>query len=842
MLALAQDVRYAARQLRCAPGFALTALLTLAIGIGANTAIFTLIHGVLLKSLPVANPRELYKFGDEYNCCIEGDLQGNWSMFSYPFYREVRDHTPAFTQLAAAQTNRPDLSVRRADSAAPAVSLSGELVSGNYFTTFGVGAFAGRTLAPGDDQPGAAPVAVVSYRTWQQQYGGDRAFVGAPLTVNGVALTVVGVAPPGFFGDRLETDPPSFWMPLALETALYRENSLLNAPSTSWLYIVGRLDPPARPSQVQAQLTTELRQFLLTPGNGNSHQDLTKIDKQQIRLAPGGGGINAMKDDYEQGLLLLMAASAALLVIACANLANLLLARSASTRIRTALQRAIGASRGRIIRAQLTESLMLAALGGAAGLVVAAFASKAMLLVAFRGSANVPISTSPSIPVLLFTFGVSVATGVIFGVGPAWIASRADPGEALRGAGRVMRDSSALPQKSLVVIQAALSLVLLSVAGLLTQSLRNLENQPYGFERQGRLIVQINPQAAGYTQARLTGLYERLEDRLSHLPGVVAESLSLYTAQQGNNWGESVFFVGKTAEFDSSWDRVSAHYFETIGNPIVRGRAIGEQDTAASQRVAVVNEAFARQFFPGQDPIGQHFGKDEASHAADYEIVGVAKDAKYQEASRETRPIFFVPLSQKIVYDTQVDNRVEDASMYMGSIELHVTGRPELAAPQVRKALAEVDANLTPTSMRTFDEQVLIQTSEHALIAQLSGAFGLIALLLASIGLYGVTSYRVARRTGEVGLRMALGASRRDILSLILRGAFSQVGLGLLIGVPLTFLARHWLQHQLFGLSSYDPRTLIFAIAVLGVCAFVASLLPAGRAAAIEPMRALRSE
>ena len=842
MQTLIQDIRYALRQLRKSPGFTVTALVTLAVGIGANTAIFTLVHGVLLKNLPVANPAQLYKFGDQYDCCVEGSLQGNWTLFPYPFYQYARDHTPAFEELAAAQSNRPDLNVRRVDSNAPAEALTGEFVSGNYFSTFGIGAYAGRTLSPEDDKAGSAPVAVISYRTWQQKYGLDRSIVGAPVMISGNAMTIVGIAPPAFFGDRLESDPPDFWLPLSLEPTFGRENTLLHQTSAGWLYIIGRLRPDSKPEQVSAQLTTELRQYFLTPGNASTHQDLKKIDKQVIHLAPGGGGINSMKDDYEQGLILLLGASAAILIIACANLANLLLARGAATRTRTSLQLAIGATRSRIIRAQVTESLVLSLIGAGLGLMLALYASKAMLLIAFRGSPNVPVSTSPSIPVLVFTCLVALATGVIFGVGPAWIASRLDPAEALRGVGRMTSDSSALPQRSLIVLQAAVSLVLLSVAALLTESLSNLSNQPFGFEKQGRLIVQMSPVSAGYTPDRLSNLYQQLQDRLSHTPGVIAASLSLYTAQQGNNWSESIYLQGKTGDFSSSWVRVSAHYFEAIGTPIVRGRGIEEQDTATSQKVAVVSEAFAKKFFLGEDPIGKHFGKDELSHAGDYEIVGVAKDAHYGDATRPARPIFFVPLTQKIQYELKEDSRIEDASLYMGSIELHVNGDPDSFAPAVRRVMAQIDPDLTPTSMRSFDEQVSIQTSERTLIARLSSAFGFIALLLASVGLYGVTAYRVAKRTSEVGLRMALGANRKDILSLMLRGAFSQVGIGLLIGIPLALAAKHWLTHQLFGISTFDPLSLVFAIFVLGICALVASLLPAGRAAAIEPMQALRTE
>lgn len=841
MHAFLLDLRYAVRQLRKVPGFTLTAILTLALGIGANTAIFTLVHGVLLRSLPVADPGGLYVLGDEYNCCTVGNLQGNWSIFSYRFYEEVRDHNSGFAQVAASQTNRPPLSMRRLGTDAPAAVFRGELVSGNYFSTLGVSPYSGRLLSPNDDRAGAPAVAVMSYRAWQK-YGLDPSMVGRPISINGIPMTLIGIAPPGFFGDRLESDPPDFWMPISLEPQVSGDNSMIHMPSQAWLYIFGRLRPGAKPSQVQAELTAQLRRFYLTPGNASSHINLKDIDKQVIHLAPGAGGFNSMKDDYQQGLILLMSVSAVILIIACANLANLLLARGTVTRARTALQLAVGASRGRILRAQLAESTVLALVGGAAGLLIAVYATRAMVLIAFRGSDAVQISTSLSWPVLFFTFLVSLATGVIFGVGPAWIASRSDPAEALRGISRGTRDASALPQKSLVILQAALSLVLLTVAGLLTQSLRNLDNQQLGYARQGRIIVGINPRSAGYTQERLTGLNQQLQERFSHLPGVISASISLYTVQQGNNWGENLFIAGRSGEFNSNWLRVGAGYFETIGNPILRGRGIEERDTATSQKVAVINETFAKKYFPNEDPIGKHFGKDEAGHANDYEIVGVAKDAKYGDAADDVVPRFFLAMPQIVEYDNPVDRRIELTSRYPGAIELHVTGDADAFAPQIRRTLKDIDPNLAPLYIRTFAEQLKIQTSNHTLISRLSSWFGALALALASIGLYGVTAYRVARRTGEVGIRMALGANRQDILGLVLRGAFSQIGLGLLIGIPLVFAVGHFLASLLFGIKAYNPLILLAAIAVLGGCALLATLLPARRAASIEPMQALRAE
>ena len=838
---LFQDLRYAVRQLRHAPLFTVTVVLTLALGIGANTAVFTLVHEVLLKSLPVADPGGLYRVGDKYECCVEGDLQGDWTMFSYPQYEYLRDHTPEFEQLAASQTNRPDLSVRR-QGASIAESFEGELVSGNYFSVLGLKAFAGRLMSPADDQAAALPVTVMSYRAWQEKYGLDQSLLGSSMTINGIPMTLIGIAPPGFYGDRRESDPPDFWMPLSVEPVLHHESSLLRLPATAWLYLIGRLRPGTQISQVSAHMTAELQQFLSMPNNITHNQDPSKVNQQVIRVSSGAAGVNAMEGQYKQGLYILLAASAVILLIACANVANLLLARSTATRSRTSLQLAIGASRSRIIRARLTESVLLAVIGGAAGLILAYYASRGMVALAFHGAHFVPVSASPSLTVLAFTFAVALVTGIIFGVAPAWIASRSDPAEALRGTTRSTRDKSALPQKGLVVLQAALSLVLLTIAGLLTQSLRNLQNQQFGFERQGRLLVTMNPRTAGYTFERLTGLYQQIEDRFSHTPGVIHESLSLYTAQQGNNWGEDIFIPGRTENMGSSWVRVSAHYFETIGTPIVRGRSFSESDTATSQRVAIVNEAFTRKYFPNVDAIGQHFGKDERSHAGDYQIVGIAKDAKYNNAMRPVRPMFFVPLPQTIKYDDVVDNMVETSSMQMGTIELHVASDPKAFEPEVRRTLAGIDPNLVPLSISTFDDKIEERTSENVLISRLSSVFGIIALLLASIGLYGLTAYQVARRTGEIGIRMALGADRVSILQLVLRGAFAQVTIGLLIGIPLVFFGGKLLASQLFGIGTFSPLILGGAIGLLAFCALLASILPARRAASIDPMQALRTE
>jgi len=848
MPTILHDVRYALRQLRKAPGFTITAILTLALGIGANTAIFTLVHAVMLKSLPVANPAQLYRIGDNDNCCVWGGLQNEgWGLFSYGLYQYIVANTPQFEQIAAFQGNEPAISVRRAGSQAAAETFPSEFVSGNYFSTFGLQPSVGRLLNPQDDQAGAPPVVVMSYRAWQDHFGLDRSVVGASFMVNGKPFTVAGIAPPGFFGDRLREDPPEFYLPLAYEPLLEQESSLLHVDTQHWLYLIGRMKPGAQPSQVESQLTTELRQWLPTIARTFDQNQVGKIGKQFIKLGPGGAGITTLRDNARAGLYLLTAASTLVLLIACANLANLLLARGTARRQQTAVQLALGATRGRLIRTLLTESIVLACLGGAAGLALAYFGTRAILLVAFRGANFVPIDTAPSLPILAFAFALSLLTGVIFGVAPAWISSHSDPAEALRGANRSTRDRSAMPQKSLVIAQAALSLVLLAMAGLLMQSLRYLEHFNFGFDTGGRLILLIDPLAAGYTQQRLPELNRQLHDRLRQIPGVLGVSYSMYSPQDGDSWNDEIAIQGRTPEstqdISVGWVRVSPDYFKLIGTPVLRGRAIGDQDTATSRLVAVVDEAFVRKFFPHQDPIGQHFGFSPPGHSGDFEIAGVVKNTQYHDptnAEFKQGPMFFVPYFQEPHFKEALYRRVMAQSEYPSRVEIQFAGSAEDIGPQVRRVLAGIDPNLSIIEMHTFAEQVIRVFNQERLIARLTELFSLLALLLASVGLYGVTAYNIERRTGEIGIRMAVGAGRTDIIAMVLRGAFWQIGLGLIIGVPLVIITGRLMASKIYGVGVFNPVILGGAIAALGFCAFVAGLVPARRAASIEPVQALR--
>jgi predicted permease len=829
---LVHDLRFGLRTLRKSPGFTAVVVVTLALGIGANTAVFTVIDAVMLRSLPVPNPDELYRLGDNNNCCIEVGTQngGSFVLYSYPLYENLRDLTPEFSELAAFEAHLSDLSVRRSGDSAPAQPFKGEYVSGNYFTMFGIRPFVGRLLAPPDDTSGAPRVVLMNYHTWQRHFGLDPSVIGSAFDINGVAYTIAGVTPPEFYGDTLRSDPPDFWLPLAADP----ERWLFEA-APGFLYLIGRLKPDAAPDRVQARLTVELQQWL------NSHPEVIPerhrgdIPKQHVHLTPAPRGVERMQTHYAAGLRLLVTIAALVLLIACANIANLLLARGAADRSQTALRLALGAPRARLIRAKLTESILLAVAGGATALYVAYAGTRTILLLAFRGAHYVPISPGPSLPVLGFAFLLSLITGLVFGAAPAWIGSRSDPADALRGAGRSTGDRSSLVQKPLVIVQVAFSIVLLIGAGLVTQSLHNLEDQHFGFVTDGRLIVNIAPSLAGYTPVKLPGLYQRLEETLPRIPGVLSASLSWYSPLGGNNATTHVYIEGKPPDSrwtSPSWDRVGPHYFETIGTRLVRGRTIEERDTPSAPQVAVINETFARRFCPNEDPIGQHFGMGDASHSSDYEIIGIVEDAKYVDTRSPAYATFFLPLLQ-----TQSGDGLAG---WVGAIELHVAGKPQNLEPAVRKAIAEVDPHLTVLSMMSFGEQVARNFNQERLIARLTELFGALGLLLACVGLYGVTAYMVARRTNEIGIRMALGADRRSVLGVVLHGAVAQVCLGLGIGIPVSLAGGRLLATELYGVKSYDPTILGSAAAILAACAVLAALVPARRATRVDPMVALR--
>jgi predicted permease len=843
---LVRDTRYAIRRLRKAPAFTAATVLTLALGIGATTSIFTLVNAVLLKSLPVANPAELYRLGRETRCCfLAGYSQDKEvSLFSYDLYKYLRDHTKGFAELAAVPSVQPLFGVRRAGSADAARTYPGEFVSGNYFAMFGIGAYAGRALTALDDRPEATPVAVMSYRLWQQKYGADPSVIGGVFNVDDKPFTVVGIAPPAFFGDTLRSTPPDFFFPLNTEPFV-ESDSDLDKYDTHWLNLIGRIRPGANPASVEAEMRVALKQWLLAHWDEMSAGDRANFPAQTLYLSPGGGGITSMREQYQHWLQILMIVSAFALLIVCANVASLMLVRGMERRRQISLSMALGAPASRVVREPLIESILLSLIGGAAGLAVAFAVTRLILDFAFPslpGLAGVPIGASPSMPVLLFAFVLSLATGLAFGIAPAWMATRVDPIEALRGAHHATARMGLLPRKTLVVLQTALCLVLLSASGLLTAALQRLEYQDFGFQQDRRLVAAVDPRDAGYRPAQLSSLYRRLHDSLASVPGVASVALCLYSPLAGGGWGSGVFVDGEPAPDPKSqpfaaWDRVTAGYFDVIGTPILRGRGITAQDTPASRKVAVVNEAFARKFCPNQDPIGRHFGRTPDA-TREFEVVGVAKDALYLtfDVGRPIRPAFFLPESQADYSQTNL------GALFLRDVVILARPGATVSVAEIGRAVASVDPNLPVASVRTLRDQVAGQFAQQRLIARLTSFFGILSLLLASIGLYGVTAYNAGHRFGEIGVRVALGASRPQVVALVLRGAFSLILLGLLVGLPLTAIGGRFLGVQLYGVSPYNPFVTATAVLALALSAGIAALIPALRASRISPMEALRVE
>jgi predicted permease len=723
------DTRYALRGLRKAPAFTITTILTLALGIGATTSIFTLVHAVLLKSLPVAKPDELYRLGKESDCCYHGgySFDKEFSLVSYDLYKYLRDNTRGFSDLAAFPAFGPIFGVRRARSSEGAQIDRGEFVSGNYFAMFGVGAYTGRTLTPPDDQEGAPPVAVMSYRLWEQSYVLDPSVLGSVFQINEKPFTVVGIAPPGFFGDTLRGNPPDFFLPLNTEPYIQSDSDLKHA-DTHWLELIGRIQPGASRASMEAEMRVELKQWLLSHWDQMNASDRAKFPDQTLYLRRGGAGITSMRERYERWLQILMAVTGFVLLIVCANVANLMLVRGMERRRQTSLSLALGARTSRLVSQPLIESSLLSLFGGAAGLAVAFTGTRLVLHFAFPfsgGFGSVPINASPSFPVLLFAFLISLATGIAFGIGPAWMATQTDPIEALRGTGRSTSRSGArvgsLPRKVLVVFQAALSLVLLAASGLLTVALQRLENQDLGFDPDRRIVANFNPRLAAYGAAQLSRLYRSIHDSIARIPGVSSVALCLYSPQSGGAWGSGVAVdghpvPGPNEESSSLWERVTAGYFNVIGTPIVKGRGISEEDTAASRRVAVVSEAFVRKFFKREDPIGKHFGgRPEA--AREFEIVGVAKDARYLTSNIEPLgqpnvPVFFLPEAQADYTQRNL------GSLYLSDIIILTKPGVSLASATIRQAMASVDPNLPIVSIRSLRGQVAGQFIQQRLIAR----------------------------------------------------------------------------------------------------------------------------
>ncbi|HXT70600.1 MAG TPA: ADOP family duplicated permease [Vicinamibacterales bacterium] len=847
MLNIKDDVRLAYRRLSQRPGFTAVALLTLALGLGANTAIFTLIRASMFQTLPVDRPHELVRLGDDNNCCVNSGIQPRYSLFSVAGYQHLRDNTPELASLAAFQANVRPMGIRRLGSSVTD-SLPSAFVSANYFTTLGVRQAAGRLMTATDDAPGADPVFVISHRVWTERFARDERVVGAAFLVGDHTMTLVGVTAEGFYGEAVRPDPAAVWLPLGQETPIRKAAALSGRPGTDWLYAIGRLAPGATIEQVQRRTSDEIRRWL-GPQPFLGERDRATLGNVGINVISAAGGVSLLRFTYERPLGILFVMSGIVLLIAAANLANLLLSRS--DRSQAAIQTALGASSGRLVRQSLVEGILLAAAGGAAGLLVAWLATRAVVAVAFPGADFIPLGLAPDLTVLAFALGLSTVTGVLFSSAPAWAMARTRPMDALRS-GRSGEQRSFVPRRSLVVLQVALSVVLLSGAGLLTESLRRLEQQPLGFDTNGRIVARIQMPAIAGESARLAAMYDALRDRLRRIPGVQGVTYALYSPMQGDNWSSGISIDGLTPDergFSSSWNRVGPAFFETHGTRIVRGRAIEERDTPSTGRVAVVNETFVRRFLAEKEPIGQHLGIGDVTHAGDYEIVGVSEDVKFTGAQAPTRPMIFLPIMQSVTYDNAGDTSVQSRSQLAAAVTLQVAPGLQNLERQVKDALAAVDPAIAVVRLVPLADQVSVNFRVNRLMATLTGAYGLLALALASLGLYGVTAYGVAKRTREIGIRMALGADRTIVVRDVLRGALTQTGAGLLLGIPAALFAvppalaaTGTTAGPLYGIDARDPTVLTVAALVLIGSAAAAAIIPARRAAAIDPTRALRAD
>jgi predicted permease len=838
-----KDVRYSFRQLLHSPGLSIVAVVSLALGIGANTAIFTVIDDLLLKQLPVHDPRMLVSFGVGNDAgTMASSSPGPYDIFPYDFYRHIGGDRNEFDGICAFASFPTMVSVRTGSgSAGPATQAIGHLVSGTFFSVLGAQPLMGRALNADDTATeGSNAVAVISYRYWQENLSADPNTVGRSITINGKTFMVVGVMPAAFYGVDLNEQMPDMWLPITMQAQVMMQPSLLKPDGLFWIHMMARRRADVSVAQAQAWATIEFQRFL-TQREGTQ---ISALRRQQIGgtfipLLPGGAGMSYMRSEYQAPLKVLMVMVGVVLLIACANLANLLLAKSASREREFCARLALGSSRGRIARQILTEAVVLALVGGALGLGLAFWGTQVLIHFIDKGATRTALSATPDIRVLLFTFGTCILTAALFGIAPAMRSSRTNVAGALnanaRNSGGTSAGSRGLLPKILIVTQVTLSLVLLSVAGLLIRTLQNLRSQDMGLSRSNVLLVNTNPKFAGYPPERLNALYERILNRVDELPGVRSASISGAAQVRRGNWGSPIDIDGRhtppNEDISTSLNRVSVGYFETLGIPLLRGRTIQSSDTADAVKSVVVNKTLADRYFRNGDAIGHSFTIADPAAPGVWHIVGIVRDSKYTGPADMPEPFAFLAVTQLTGND-----------QYAYWLQVKTVGDPAKITEEVRAALAEIDPNLPVLKTQTIGEQIDDVIDLQSFVSKLAGFFALLALTLAGIGLYGVMTYNVVRRTSELGVRMALGAPRPGLLWMVLKEAFVLLVIGVALGIPMSLAASRAIKAGLFGVSPSDPLTLIVAVVIVSVCMLFGSYMPARRATRIDPMVALRCE
>jgi predicted permease len=834
MPVLMQDLRYAARMLLRSPGLTAVAVLSLALGIGANAAIFSLTNAVMLRDLPVQDPGRLVLLGQARAAGSSDDF-AETELYSYSFYREMRQKNGVFSDVTALLSIFFDGMHGTVDRSSSLEPMNVQLVSGTYFPTLGVNSILGRAFTEADDEPaGGHPIALVSYSWWQRRFGRDPSIVGKTVTLGSTVYTIIGVTPQEFFGTTVG-QRPDLWIPLSMDKQISPGWNGLDDKWFQSLYILARLKPGVTVEQAGANVNVLARQIWREyAGSALTKQQQQNLEHAHITLTQASRGLSRLRFEFSLPLQILMAVVGLVLLIACANIANLLLARATTRQREIAVRMAIGASRARLVRQMLTESLLMAFLGGALGVLFAAWASGALLAMVSTGPEPLPLNVAPDARVLAFTFLVSLATAILFGTAPALRATRVDVAPALKeGRGAVSLASRGRLAKTLIVSQVALSLVLLIGAALFLRTLVNLANVDAGFNKENVLLFGIDPVDVGYKEdARLANLYQQIERRVSAEPGVRAASISFFTFNIGG-WTGSVSIQGRprTPENDMSatFNVVGSAYFPAMGIPLLVGREFGDQDTEESPKVAVINQTMAQRYFPGGSPIGRRFGLGgDPKHSNDIEVVGVVKDAKRESLRERPFPAAYFPHAQRIGY--------------YNNLEVRYSGDPKAIIAEVRRAAGEVDRSLPVTYQNTLAEQVDQSIASQALIARLSAFFGLLAVFLACIGIYGLMAYAVTRRTSEIGIRMALGAGRPRVLWMVMRESLILVGAGLVIGLPVALAAERLVSKMLFGLKPADPLSVSGAAILLLTFAVIAGYLPARKASLVDPMVAVRYE